>query len=59
MNQLKLTLKKSPIARLPAHKKSVQGLGLKRLHQSVIVQATPENLGMIHQVRYLLSVEEC
>ncbi len=59
MNQLKLVLKKSVIGRLPAHKKSVQGLGLKRLNHSVIVQATPENLGMINQVRYLLSVEEC
>jgi len=59
MNQLKITLKKSPIGRIPAHKQSVQGLGLKKMNHSVIVQATPENLGMINQVRYLLQVEEC
>ncbi len=59
MQQLKVTLKKSIIGRLPAHILSVKGLGLKKINHSVFVSATPENLGMINQVRYLLSVEEC
>jgi large subunit ribosomal protein L30 len=59
MQQLKVTLKKSTIGRIPAHIQSVKGLGLKKINHSVVVSATPENLGMINQVRYLLSVEEC
>ncbi len=59
MQQLKITLKKSVIGRTPAHILSVQGLGLRKINHSVVVKATPENLGMINQVRYLLSVEEC
>jgi len=59
MQQLKVTLKKSVIGRIPAHILSVKGLGLRKINHSVVVKATPENLGMINQVRYLLSVEEC
>lgn len=59
MQQLKVTLKKSIIGRTPSHIQSVKGLGLKKINSFVVVPATPENLGMINQVRYLLSVEEC
>jgi len=59
MQQLKLILKKSIIGRLPAHIQSVKGLGLRKINHSVVVSATPENMGMINQVRYLLAVEEC
>jgi large subunit ribosomal protein L30 len=59
MVQFKLTLKKSTIGRLEAHKQSVKGLGLRKINHSVVVNGTPENMGMINQVRYLLSVEEC
>lgn len=59
MQQLKVTLKKSIIGRIPSHIQSVKGLGLKKINSFVVVPATPENLGMINQVRYLLSVEEC
>lgn len=59
MSQRKITLKKSIIGRLAAHKQSVKGLGLRKINHTVVVDATPENLGMINQVRYLLSVEEC
>ncbi|HEU4618154.1 MAG TPA: 50S ribosomal protein L30 [Gammaproteobacteria bacterium] len=56
--KLKLTLLKSKFGRKPGHAESLLGLGLKRRHQSVVVAATPENLGMIDKVRYLLRVEE-
>ncbi len=59
MQQLKVTLKKSIIGRIPAHIQSVKGLGLRKINHSVVVSATPCNMGMINQVRYLLSVEEC
>lgn len=56
--QLKLTLSKSTAGRLEAHRRCVRGLGLRRMHHSVTVDATPENMGMINRVSYLLTVEE-
>lgn len=57
-NELKVTLVKSVIGRLAAHKACVAGLGLRRMNHSVTVKGTPENLGMINKVSYLLKVEE-
>ena len=56
--KLRLTLVKSRYGRLPKHKASIAGLGLRRMHQTVEVIDTPENRGMINQVSYLLRVEE-
>ena len=56
--QVKLTLVKSKFGRLAAHKACVSGLGLRRMHQSVIVADTPENRGMINRVAYMLRVEQ-
>ena len=56
--KLKLTLMKSRFHRKPRHAECLFGLGLRNRHQSVIVQDTPENRGMIRKVSYLLQVEE-
>lgn len=56
--KIKLTLVKSRFGRLKNHKASVAGLGLRRIHQTVEVEDTPQNRGMINQVSYLLKVEE-
>ncbi len=37
---------------------NVRGLGLRRIHQTVQVQDTPENLGMINQISFMVKVEE-
>jgi large subunit ribosomal protein L30 len=52
-----VTLRKSTIGRLEAHKACVRGLGLKRLHHTVAVIDTPANRGMINKVSYMLQVE--
>lgn len=57
MKKLKLTLIKSTAKCLRAHKACVQGLGLKRLNQSVTISETPEHLGMIKKIQYLLKIE--
>ncbi|PIE82271.1 MAG: 50S ribosomal protein L30 [Cardiobacteriales bacterium] len=57
-NKVKVTLIKSPAGRLKNHKCCVSGLGLRRIHQSRIIEDTPENRGMINKVSYLLKVEE-
>ena len=54
---LKVTLVKSTIGRIAAHRAWVAGLGLRRMHHTVEVQDTPENRGMINAVSYLLKVE--
>lgn len=57
-NKIKVTLVRSAFGRLPSHKATVVGLGLRRMHHSVLVQDTPENRGMIRNVSYMLRVEE-
>ena len=52
-----VTLRKSTIGRLEAHKACVRGLGLKRLHHTVTVIDTPATRGMINKVSYMLQVE--
>jgi large subunit ribosomal protein L30 len=56
--QVKVTLMKSFNRRQAAHKACVLGLGLKKIRQSVVVEDTPCNRGMINKVIYLLNVEE-
>lgn len=56
--KLKLTLVRSLAAQLKMHRNCVNGLGLTRMHQSVTVLATPENLGMVNKSRFMLKVEE-
>ncbi|MDF0605714.1 50S ribosomal protein L30 [Neisseriaceae bacterium TC5R-5] len=54
---VKITLVKSLIGRLEAHKACARGLGLKRIRQTVDVLDTPENRGMINKISYLLKFE--
>jgi len=56
--QLKVQLVRSLIGRLPNHQACVRGLGLRRLNQTVVVENTPANLGMITKVAYLLKITE-
>lgn len=56
--QLKLTLVRSLAAQLQMHRNCINGLGLKKMHQSVVVTATPEVMGMVNKSRFMLKVEE-
>jgi len=58
MAELKITLVKSTIGAVPKHVKTVEALGLKKLHQTVIKPDNAATRGMIQQVRYLVKVEE-
>jgi large subunit ribosomal protein L30 len=49
---------KSAIGRHDSHQACLRGLGIRRMHQSVTVSATPENLGMINKISYLLKIED-
>jgi len=56
--QLKITQIKSKFGRLSNHKSCLLGLGIRRLNQSVIVNDTPENRGMINKINYMIKIEE-
>jgi ribosomal protein L30, bacterial/organelle len=56
--KLKVTLIRSMHGRIPKHKACVRGLGLRRMHHTVVVEDTPSIRGMIAKVNYLLAVEE-
>lgn len=56
--KLKVTMVRSKIGRLASHKACLNGLGLKRINQTVEVVDTPASRGMIDKVSYMLSIEE-
>lgn len=56
---LKITQTKSAIGRLPRHKGTLHGLGLRHIGHAVIRLDTPEIRGMVNQVSYMVTVEEC
>ncbi len=58
MNKLRITQIKSGIGKQERQKRTLLALGIKRMHQSVEVNPTPQILGMIAKVRHLVTVEE-
>lgn len=56
--RVRVTLVRSMHGRLKRHQACVRGLGLRRMHQTVEVENSPCNRGMIRKVSYLLRVEE-
>ncbi|MGR9092746.1 MAG: 50S ribosomal protein L30 [Gammaproteobacteria bacterium] len=56
--KIKVTLTRGLNGRLKSHKACVSGLGLRRIWQTIEVDDTVENRGMINQVSYMLNVEE-
>lgn len=53
---LKITLIGSRFGRKPLHTACLKGLGLRRIHQSVVIEDTPCVRGMINRVSFLLKV---
>jgi large subunit ribosomal protein L30 len=55
--KLKVTLVRSIIGTKEAHRATVRGLGLRRMHHTVEVEDTPAVRGMINKVYYLVKCE--
>lgn len=53
-----VTQVKSAIGRHASHQACLKGLGIRRMHQTVQVVTTPENLGMINKISYMLKIED-
>ncbi len=55
---IRVTQVKSPIGYEKSQRKTLRGLGLRRMNHSVEVQDTPAIRGMINKVSHLVRVEE-
>jgi len=55
---LKITLVKSPIGAVPKHKRTLEAMGLTKLHKTVELPDNGATRGQIQQVGYMLKVEE-
>lgn len=58
MKKIKITQVKSAIDRPERQKLTLKALGLKKLHTTKEVEATPQILGMIRAVNHLVKVQE-
>ncbi len=58
MAKVKITKVKSAINRTSRQKKTLEALGLRKINQSVEVEATPQIMGMINKVSHMVKTEE-
>ncbi len=56
--KLKITLVKSTIGAIPKHKRTVEALGLRKMHKTVEMPDNAAVRGMVNQVKHLVKVEE-
>ena len=53
-----MTQVRSAIKHPERQKRTLEALGIKRMHQTIEVEATPQILGMVEKVSHLVEVEE-
>lgn len=58
MGKIKVTQVKSAIKKPVRQKRTLEALGIRKLHQTIEVEATPQILGMVAKVSHLVVVEE-
>ncbi len=58
MGKIKVTQVKSAIKKPVRQKRTLEALGLRKLHQTIEVEATPQVRGMVQKVLHLVVVEE-
>ena len=58
MSNLTVTLKRSAIGRTQDQRDTLRGLGLRRLHHTVVLADTPSIRGMVKKVMHLVEVSE-
>ncbi|MCB5162081.1 50S ribosomal protein L30 [Marinomonas algarum] len=55
-NTITVQLTRSPIGRLPKHRETVKGLGLRKVGQTRQLEDTPSVRGMVNKVYYMVKV---
>ncbi len=58
MAKIKVILKRSVINRSKNQKRTLEALGLKKINQIVEHEETPQIMGMIRKVSYLVALEK-
>ena len=58
MKKIRVTQTRSGIGRPVRQKRTLIALGLKKMHQIVELDASPQVLGMVKKIGHLLKVEE-
>jgi large subunit ribosomal protein L30 len=58
MKKYKVSQVRSAIGRPEKQKRTLAALGLRKLHNPVILDGSPQVMGMIEKVKHLLNVEE-
>ena len=58
MAKIKITQVKSGIDRSERQKLTLQALGLRKMHATKEVEATPQILGMVKKVSHLVTVKD-
>jgi len=58
MKKIRITQIRSGIGRPLRQKRTLQALGIRRMHHTVEKEATPQILGMVAKVNHLVTVEE-
>jgi len=58
MRKLKVTQVKSVIDRSKKQKDTMIALGLRKINQTVVKEATPQIVGMLTKVKHLVNIEE-
>jgi len=55
--KIKITQVRSGVGRPETQKKTLEGLGLRGPHKTVVLQDTPAIRGMIRKVSHLITIE--
>ncbi|MFN8239813.1 MAG: 50S ribosomal protein L30 [Bacteroidales bacterium] len=58
MAKIRITQVKSKNGRPERQKRTLEALGIHKMHHTVEHEATPQILGMVEKVRHLVKVEE-
>jgi len=58
MKKVRITQIKSGIGRHVRQKRTLEALGIKRMHHTVEKELTPQIEGMIDKVQHLVKIEE-
>jgi large subunit ribosomal protein L30 len=58
MKKIKITQIRSGIGRPLRQKRTLEALGIRRMHHSVEHEATPQILGMVNKVKHLVEVQD-
>lgn len=58
MAKIKIKQVRSQIGRPEVQKRTLTALGIKKMHQVIEHEATPQIMGMVDKVKHLLEVEQ-